>query len=121
MTDWRANPRTGKSQFIPLLPEIKERLALGETYKQIHDDMIAKDRLRIGYDQFTRYIRKYLNETKLYDYDPAAALTDPESIAIFIADALETDDAEYIAKALVVVARAKGINEAKNRAGKVDT
>lgn len=36
MTDWRANPITGKSQFIPLLPEIKKRLALGETYKQIH-------------------------------------------------------------------------------------
>lgn len=50
-----------------------------------------------------------LNKIKeqLYEYDPAAALTDPESIAIFMADALETGDAEYIAKALAVVERAK--------------
>ena len=46
----------------------------------------------------------------LYDYDPAAALDSPESIAIFMADAFETGDAAYIAKALGVVARAKGMN-----------
>ena len=48
---------------------------------------------------------------RLVDYDPAAALVDPESIAIFVADAFETGDAAYIAKAMGVVARAKGMTE----------
>lgn len=33
-------------------------------------------------------------------YDPAAALVDDEEIAFFMADAFETGDAAYIAKAL---------------------
>lgn len=45
----------------------------------------------------------------LYDYDPAAALDNPEHIALFMADAFETGDSAYIAKALGVVARAKGM------------
>ena len=45
----------------------------------------------------------------LYDYDPAAAIDSPEAVAIFMADAFETGDAAYIAKALGVVARAKGM------------
>ena len=45
---------------------------------------------------------------KLTHYDPATALVDDEEIAVFMADALETGDAAYIAKALGVVARAKG-------------
>ena len=44
-----------------------------------------------------------------YDYDPAAVLDNPEAIAVFMADAFETGDATYIAKALGVVARAKGM------------
>ena len=52
----------------------------------------------------------------IYDYDPAAALVDPETIALFMADAFETGDAGHIAKALGVVARAKGMTElAKSR------
>ena len=46
---------------------------------------------------------------KLTEYDPAAALIDDEEIAFFMADALETGDAGHIAKALGVVARAKGM------------
>ena len=46
---------------------------------------------------------------KLTTYDPAAALIDDEEISFFVADALETCDAGYIAKALGVVARAKDI------------
>ncbi|EJN05619.1 addiction module antidote protein [Phyllobacterium sp. YR531] len=46
---------------------------------------------------------------KLYDYDPADALTSDEAIEVFLADAFETRDATYIAKALGVVARAKGM------------
>lgn len=45
------------------------------------------------------------------DYDPADALDSPEAIEHFMADALETGDADYIAKALGVVARAKGMSE----------
>lgn len=47
----------------------------------------------------------------MYDYDPATALDNPEAIAIFITDAFETGDTAYIAKALGVVARAKGMAE----------
>ena len=46
---------------------------------------------------------------KLTQYYPAVALVDDEEIAVFMADALETGDATYIAKALGVVARAKGM------------
>ncbi len=46
---------------------------------------------------------------KLTEYDHAAALIDDEEIAFFMADALETGDAGHIAKALGVVARAKGM------------
>lgn len=48
---------------------------------------------------------------KLTTYDPATALVDDEEIAFFMADAIETGDAAYIAKALSVVARAKGMTE----------
>lgn len=48
---------------------------------------------------------------KLTTYDPAAALVDDEEIAAFMADALETGDAGYIAHALGIVARAKGMTQ----------
>ena len=48
---------------------------------------------------------------QIYDYDPAAALENEAAIAVFLADALETGDATYIAKAMGVVARAKGMTE----------
>jgi DNA-binding phage protein len=32
----------------------------------------------------------------IYDYDPAVALENEESIAVFLADALETGDTAYI-------------------------
>jgi probable addiction module antidote protein len=43
------------------------------------------------------------------DYDPVRDLTPPEAIATFVNEALGTDDAAYIAHALGVVARAKGM------------
>ena len=46
---------------------------------------------------------------KLTTYDPTTALVDDEEIAFFMADALETGDAAYIAKTLGVVARARGL------------
>src|SRR5690606_30617401 len=45
------------------------------------------------------------------------ALVDDEDIAFFMADAFETGDAAYIAKALGVVARAKGMTEIAKKAG----
>lgn len=53
----------------------------------------------------------------LYDYDPAAALVDPETIAIFIADAFESGDAGLIANALGIVARAKGMSKIAEESG----
>jgi len=53
----------------------------------------------------------------IYNYDPAAALENEESIAVFLADALETGDAAYIAKAMGVVARAKGMTELSRETG----
>lgn len=46
----------------------------------------------------------------LSTYDPAKALDSPEAIEIFITDAFDTGNAEHIAKALGVVARAKGMS-----------
>ncbi|WP_416137074.1 addiction module antidote protein [Halomonas sp. HK25] len=54
---------------------------------------------------------------KVYDYDPAAALESEEAIAVFLADALETGDSGYIAKAMGVVARAKGMTALANETG----
>jgi len=49
------------------------------------------------------------------EYDPAEYLRDEEAIKIFIADALETGNAEYIAHALGVAARAKGMQKIANQ------
>ncbi len=54
---------------------------------------------------------------KTYPYDPADALTNKEAIAVFIADAFETGDPAYIAHALGVVARSKGMSELARETG----
>lgn len=54
---------------------------------------------------------------KLSDYDPALALDSQEAIATFLADAFETGDSSYIAKALGVVARARGMSEIAKETG----
>ncbi|CDZ35148.1 putative addiction module antidote protein [Neorhizobium galegae] len=46
---------------------------------------------------------------KLTAYDPAEDLGSDQAIAAFMAEAFETADAAYIAHALGVVARAKGM------------
>lgn len=46
---------------------------------------------------------------KLTTYDPALALVDDDELAVFMADAFETGDAGYVAHALGIVARAKGM------------
>ena len=50
-------------------------------------------------------------------YDPAEDLTSAEAIAVFLTEAFRTEDAGYIAHALGVVARAKGMAEIASRTG----
>ncbi len=54
---------------------------------------------------------------KLTPYDPAEDLTSDASAAIFMAEAFETEDAGYIAHALGVVARARGMTQIANETG----
>jgi len=48
---------------------------------------------------------------KLSNYDPAEDLGSDEAIATFMAEAFDTQDPAYIAHALGVVARAKGMSQ----------
>jgi probable addiction module antidote protein len=54
---------------------------------------------------------------KLTTFDPAESLTSDEAIAAFMADAFESEDAGYIAHALGVVARAKGMAQIASETG----
>lgn len=54
---------------------------------------------------------------QIYDYDPAETLDSSEAIAVFLADALNTDDAAYIAKAIGVVIRTMDITELAKETG----
>lgn len=51
------------------------------------------------------------------DFDPAEFLETPEAIAEFLNEALAVADAAYIAKALGVVARAKGMSQIAEQTG----
>ena len=54
---------------------------------------------------------------KLTTYDPAEDLTSDSAIATFMAEAFATEDTGYIAHALGVVARAKGMTQIANQTG----
>jgi probable addiction module antidote protein len=54
---------------------------------------------------------------KLTAYDPAEDLASDTAIATFMAEAFETEDAGYIAHALGVVARAKGMTQIASQTG----
>ena len=54
---------------------------------------------------------------RLTTYDPAEDLGSDEAIAIFMAEAFQTNDAGYIAHALGVVARAKGMAQIAGQTG----
>jgi probable addiction module antidote protein len=54
---------------------------------------------------------------KLTVYDPAEDLTSDEAIATFMAEAFGSEDAGYIAHALGVVARAKGMSQIASQTG----
>jgi probable addiction module antidote protein len=53
----------------------------------------------------------------LATYDPAEDLGSEEAIAVFMAEALQTNDTAYIAHALGVVARAKGMKQIAEQTG----
>jgi probable addiction module antidote protein len=50
-------------------------------------------------------------------YDPAEDLGSDEAIAVFMAEAFETNDVAYISHALGVVARAKGMAQIAEQTG----
>lgn len=54
---------------------------------------------------------------KLTTYDPAEDLGSDEAVAIFMAEAFQTNDVAYISHALGVVARAKGMAQIAERTG----
>jgi len=54
---------------------------------------------------------------KLTNYDPADDLVSDEAIILFMTEAFETQDAAYIAHALGVVARAKGMTQIAAQTG----
>jgi len=56
-------------------------------------------------------------KTKLTAYDPAEDLNSDVAIATFMAEAFESKDAAYIAHALGVVARAKGMAQIAKETG----
>ena len=55
--------------------------------------------------------------TKTIPFDAARYLSSPESQAELLSDALEAGDAGYIANALGVIARARGMTEVARSAG----
>ncbi|PYE86848.1 addiction module antidote protein [Phyllobacterium leguminum] len=50
-------------------------------------------------------------------FDAAKYLDNPESQAVFLRDALETGDAGYVAHALGVIVRARGVSQVARDAG----
>jgi len=54
---------------------------------------------------------------KTLPFDPARHLTSPEAQAELLSDAMQTGDAGYIANALGVIARARGMTEVARGAG----
>ena len=60
---------------------------------------------------------KKIVRSKLTNYDPAEDLVSDEAISVFMAEAFQTNDVAYIAHALVVVARAKGMAQIAGQTG----
>ncbi len=54
---------------------------------------------------------------KLTNYDPAEDLRSKEAVAIFLQEAFKTNDPAYIAHALGVAARARGMSQIASETG----
>ncbi len=61
--------------------------------------------------------KKTRTKERLTTYDPAEDLGTDEAIALFMADAFETNDTDYISHALGVAARAKGMTQIARATG----
>lgn len=53
----------------------------------------------------------------LLDYDPSEYLDTPEAIEVFVSEAFKTENPAYIAKAIGVAAKAKGMTEVASKTG----
>ena len=60
---------------------------------------------------------KKAKRERVSSYDPAEDLESNEAVAVFMAEALQTNDAGYIAHALGVVARAWGMAQIASQTG----
>ena len=58
-----------------------------------------------------------MSNTRTKPFDPAEYLDDSESIAAYMSDALESEDPAFVADALGVVTRARGMSEVASKAG----
>jgi probable addiction module antidote protein len=58
-----------------------------------------------------------MSTLKTQPFDPAAYLDDAESLAAYMSEALATEDPAFIADALGVVARARGMSEIARESG----
>ncbi len=58
-----------------------------------------------------------MSAEKTKPFDPAEYLDNNEAIAAYMTDALETGDPSFVADALGVVARARGMSEVAREAG----
>lgn len=56
-------------------------------------------------------------KAKTKPFDPAEYLDSPKAIAAYLTDALETGDPAFVADALGVIARARGMSEIAREAG----
>jgi probable addiction module antidote protein len=54
---------------------------------------------------------------KLLKFDAAKYLNHPETIAVYLSEALETGDSDYICHALDTIARAKGMTKVAKQTG----
>lgn len=50
-------------------------------------------------------------------FDPIEMIDDAEAVAVFLADAFDTGDADYIQHVLGLIARSKGMTEVAEKAG----
>ena len=73
MSERQTKTRQGRSKFLPLLKEIKDRLALGETQKMIFE---SYPDLEMSYPQFTRYVKKYCSD----EIQQLTAKNEPQNI-----------------------------------------
>jgi probable addiction module antidote protein len=88
-------------------------LSGGDKSTQAKDIQTAKRLAKNGEKEMPKKAKR----EKITAYDPAEDLGSNEAIAIFMAEAFQTNDAGYIAHALGVVARAKGMAQIASQTG----